>query len=170
MQCPQCHNEVEPQSTFCAHCGASLAAAAPPEATAKPPAPPEVAAASVTPQPGYPPPAASSGLSANAAAALAYLTFIPALLFLILEPYNKIPLVRFHSFQSIGLTLVWIALRILFAFLLFTPFIHFLFFFLEGLVFLGLFIVWLIAILKASKGEWFKLPVIGDIALKQAQS
>jgi uncharacterized membrane protein len=32
------------------------------------------------------------------------------------------------------------------------------------------FILWLVTILKASKGEWFKLPIIGDFAMKQAQS
>ncbi len=38
------------------------------------------------------------------------------------------------------------------------------------LVSLGMFIVWLMAILKASKGEWYKLPFIGDFAEKQARS
>jgi uncharacterized membrane protein len=35
---------------------------------------------------------------------------------------------------------------------------------------LGIFVLWLIAIVKASKGEWYKLPVIGDFALKQTNS
>ena len=35
-------------------------------------------------------------------------------------------------------------------------------------VFLCIFIAWLMCIIKASKGEWFKLPVIGDFAAKQA--
>jgi len=35
---------------------------------------------------------------------------------------------------------------------------------------LGMFIIWLIAIMKASKGEWYKLPFIGDFAEKQARS
>ena len=29
-------------------------------------------------------------------------------------------------------------------------------------------IVWLLAILKASKGEFYKLPIIGDFSAKQA--
>jgi uncharacterized membrane protein len=36
------------------------------------------------------------------------------------------------------------------------------------LVGIGMFVVWLIALLKAFKGEWWKLPVIGDIAESQA--
>jgi uncharacterized membrane protein len=171
MQCPVCHTEVGAQSAFCGNCGASLSAAAPeavpPAAAYAPPVAVPVAA--------YPAPApASAGLTPNAAAALSYVTIIPAILFLILEPYNKIPIVRFHAFQSIGLAVAWIALWIGFVILhmllLFLPFIHLLFFLIEFVVFFGLFVVWLVTILKASKGEWFKLPVIGDFAMKQAQS
>jgi uncharacterized membrane protein len=164
MQCPVCHNEVAAQSAFCGHCGAPIAAAAPVVAPITY-APPPVAAA-------------SSGLSPNAASALAYVTVIPAILFLIIEPYNKTPLVRFHSFQSIALAVVWFVLWFVIFFVsmvfAFIPGIHFLTIFLFPLIhfalFIGLFIVWLITILKASKGEWFKLPVIGDFAMKQSQS
>ena len=172
MQCPVCHNEVGAQSAFCGHCGATLSASAP---EAIPPA------AHYTPAPAaaYPAPAAaaSTGLAPNTAAALAYVTFIPAILWLILEPYNKMPLVRFHSFQSICLAVAWFAtwvvvfmasmvlaiipgIRML---VLLVPFLYFA---------LGLcvFILWLMAVIKASKGEWFKLPIIGDFAMKQAQS
>ena len=40
-----------------------------------------------------------SGLSDNAAGALAYVTFIPAIIFLIVEPYNKNSYIKFHSWQ-----------------------------------------------------------------------
>jgi uncharacterized membrane protein len=174
MQCPVCHNEVGSLSGFCPHCGANLAAAAP----APVPPPASYAPPAYTPPPaGYPPAqpgAASSGLSPNAAAAIAYVTFIPAILFLVIEPYNKTPLVRFHSFQSIGLAVVWFALWVLMMvlsmLLIFLPIIHLLLIPCYFLIGLGVFIAWLIAILKASKGEFFKLPIIGDFAMKQAQS
>ncbi len=35
---------------------------------------------------------------------------------------------------------------------------------------LGIFLVWLFVILKASKGEWYKLPIIGNFAENQARS
>ena len=173
MQCPVCHNEVGSLSGFCPHCGANLAAAAP----APVPPPASYAPPAYTPPPaGYPPAqpgAASSGLSPNAAAAIAYVTFIPAILFLVIEPYNKTPLVRFHSFQSIGLAVVWFALWVLMMvlsmLLIFLPIIHLLLIPCYFLIGLGVFIAWLIAILKASKGEFFKLPIIGDFAMKQAQ-
>jgi uncharacterized membrane protein len=160
MQCPSCHNEV-PSAAFCNLCGAPLSAATPPPAASFP----------------APPATASSGLSPNAAAAISYVTIIPAILFLILEPYNKMPLVRFHSFQSIALAVCWFALWVVIAvaammlamipgvrvLLVLVPFLY-------PLLGLAFFVVWLITILKASKGEWFKLPIIGDFAMKQSQS
>jgi uncharacterized membrane protein len=201
MQCPVCHNEVGTQSTFCNHCGAPLAAAIPPATpppaaytptpgysevppayTAPPPSygapPPGYGAppAGYPPAGGYPgPPAAagSGGLSTTAAAAIAYITFIPAIIFLVVEPYNKTPLVRFHSMQSIALNVVWfavwIALVILSMVLIFIPIIHLILFPIHLLIWLGFFIAWLMAIMKASKGEFYKLPIIGDFAMKQAQ-
>jgi uncharacterized membrane protein len=132
------------------------------------------------PQAGYPPQQAqypqapaSAGLSTNSAAALAYVTIIPAIVFLVLEPYNKTPLVRFHSIQclllagvsfvlSVGLTIMSLVLHAI-------PLIGILFAFLHLALFLIIAVAWLMAIIKASKGEWFKLPVIGDQALKMAQ-
>jgi uncharacterized membrane protein len=114
------------------------------------------------------------GLSPNTAAALSYVTILPAIFFLAMDPYNKIPLVRFHSFQSIGLCIVsfalWICLIFLRIFLHFIPFSFLLLTLLDAVLFFGLFIVWALTILKALKGEWFKLPFIGDFADRQARS
>jgi uncharacterized membrane protein len=119
-------------------------------------------------------PAASSGLSENAAAAISYITIIPAIIFLVLEPYNKMRLVKFHAIQCIALHVawiaVWIATMILSVVLHFIPLIGILFFVLDMLIAVGFFIAWLLAILKASKGEYFKLPVIGEFAAKQANA
>jgi uncharacterized membrane protein len=166
MQCPVCHNEVSPQNAFCNHCGAPMAAAASAPAGAGATSPPTYAVQPIA--------AAGSGLSENAAAAISYITIIPAILFLVIEPYNKMPFVRFHSFQSIGLAVVWFALwiviTILHMVLHFIPLIGFLFLFADLAICLGMFIVWLIVVMKASKGEWYKLPFIGDFAEKQARS
>ncbi|MEO6982826.1 MAG: hypothetical protein ABI072_06895, partial [Edaphobacter sp.] len=171
---------VAAQNTFCNHCGAALseASATPPTPAYEPVATPNYAQA--PPSPGYAPPqgaapaAGSGGLSETAAAAISYITIIPAILFLVIEPYNKIPLVRFHSFQSIGLAVVWVAVwvasMILHMVLHFIPLIGILFFLFDIIVAVGFFVAWLMCILKASKGEWFKLPVIGDFAEKQARS
>jgi uncharacterized membrane protein len=128
------------------------------------------------PQPpvSVPPPVTSPGLSDTAAAALAYVTVIPAIIFLVVEPYNKKPFIRFHSFQSIALAViwiaVWIAITIVHTILHFIPLIGLLFVLVDLAVAAVFFIAWLMCVIKASRGEWFKLPVIGDFALKQSQS
>jgi uncharacterized membrane protein len=179
MQCPVCHNEVSAQNAFCNHCGAPVAAAGGAAASSTVPPPPDytnVPPAYSTVPPGYvaaPPVVGSSGLSENAAAAIAYLTIIPAIIFLVLEPFNKMPLVRFHSWQSIGLFVGAVVLQVLISFveilLHFIPGIVLLFTLVHLVIGLGLFLVWLFLILKASKGEWYKLPIIGDFAEKQAR-
>jgi uncharacterized membrane protein len=178
MQCPVCHNEVS-QSAFCSSCGAPLAAAGDAAGSSAPPPPAytNVPPAYSTVPPAYtaaPPIATSSGLSENAAAAISYLTVIPAIIFLVLEPYNKMPLVRFHSWQSIGLCLASIVLQAIITVgemvMHFIPGIILLFTLVHFVIGVGLFLVWLFIILKASKGEWYKLPIIGDFAEKQARA
>ena len=44
-----------------------------------------------------------TGLSDNAASGLAYVTFIPAIIFLVVAPYNQNAKIRFHCWQSIFL-------------------------------------------------------------------
>jgi uncharacterized membrane protein len=117
--------------------------------------------------PPPPPPSAGQGLSSNAAAAISYITFIPAVLFLVLAPYNRDRFVRFHAWQCIALTVVWVAIRILFAVFAIAG-MHFVLFGLWTLIRLAvaliLFVFWLIALIKASQGQWYKIPIVGDLA------
>ena len=57
-----------------------------------------------------------AGLADNVAGMLAYFTIIPAIIFLVLEPYNRSRFVRFHAWQSIIFNvawwILWIGLRI----------------------------------------------------------
>jgi uncharacterized membrane protein len=137
-----------------------------------PPPPPSGYVAAPPPPPGYAQAPASSGLSDTAAGALAYVTIIPAIIFLVMEPYNRKPFVKFHSFQCLGLAVgwivVWIALAILSVILHFIPFLGFFMIFIYPLVGLCFLILWLLCILKASQGGAFKLPVIGGFAAKQS--
>ena len=118
------------------------------------------------PPPGsYPPPAASSsGLTENQAAMIAYITIIPAIVFLVMEPYNKSVFVRFHAFQCISFAVVLFAAHLVLAFI---PIIGWL---ISILLSLAALVLWVICLMKASKGEWYKLPVIGDFAMGQAKS
>jgi uncharacterized membrane protein len=161
MQCPACSTENPAGATFCQHCGASLNAAPPPPGGGFTQVPQPAAGPAGA---GYVP--AQAGLSDNAAGAIAYLTFIPAVIFLLIEPYAKRPFVRFHAMQCIGLTVASVALHFAIGLLVFV--LHGLTFMLSSLVSLGFFILWLICIISAAQGKWFKVPVIGDFAQQQA--
>ena len=107
------------------------------------------------------PASAGGGLADNVAGMLAYFTIIPAIIFLVLEPYNRSRFVRFHAWQSIFLNIAWFAISII----AIIPILGWIVFLVGMLV---LFVAWIIVLLKALKGERYKLPVIGDIAEKQA--
>jgi len=142
--CPQCSAEMPDEAAFCPGCGRRMIA--------------------------VPSAVASTGfLKENVAGALAYVTFIPALVFLRMMPFKRNHFVRFHSFQSILLTIAGLAigvgLRVCFAVLTFIPRFGYL---LAGLVVLlvalaGV-ILWLVVVVKAFQGELFKLPIIGGFA------
>jgi len=109
-----------------------------------------------------------SGLSDNAAGGLAYITVIPAIIFLILEPYNRSSFIRFHAWQCIFLTIGSVVVDVALSFLLHLPFFGFMTLLIWPLVGLAFFIVWILALIKAFNGQRFKLPIIGDLAEKQA--
>lgn len=167
MQCPACSTENPAGSTFCQHCGASLTgAAAPPPPSGYTQVPQSGAMPGPgAPAAGYAP--AQSGLSDNAAGAIAYLTFIPAIIFLVLEPYSKRPFVRFHAMQCLGLTVASVVLHFAIGLLVFA--LHGFTFILSSLVSLVFFVLWLICIVSAAQGKWFKVPILGDFAQQQAQ-
>jgi len=114
------------------------------------------------------PPPTSSGLTDNAACGLAYVTFIPAIIFLIVEPYNRSPNVRFHSWQSIFLAIAWVVVDMVLIFIGHMTLIGLINVMLFPLAALGFFILWLIVIINAFNGKRFSLPLIGDLAAKQA--
>lgn len=108
-------------------------------------------------------------LKENVAGALAYVTFIPAIIFLRVKPFSRNQFVRFHSFQSIFLTLAVvvgaIALRFLFLGLAMIPWVGYLLAWLAVLLSsLAVLILWLVVVVKALQGERFKLPMLGDFA------
>lgn len=112
----------------------------------------------------------TSGLTDNAAGAIAYLTFIPAVFFLVTEPYNRNSYVRFHAWQSILLSVAAIAVDIVLSFvlvlaLMFSPFLHLAAWRVIDLFWLA---VWLVCVVNAAQGKRFKLPVIGILAEQQA--
>jgi uncharacterized membrane protein len=104
-------------------------------------------------------------------AALAYVTCIPAIFFILAEPFKRNRFVRFHSFQSIFLAvaaiLVAMAMRILYSLFALIPRVGYLLAWLStAVLLLGWFVLWLVLLIKALQGETFKLPWIGNLAEK----
>jgi len=167
--CGSCGTQIGDGVAFCPKCGSAQASGTPAQA-ANPGA--------VVAPPGVPPaaPAVSSpGMTNNVAGALAYILGIfTGILFLVLEPYNKVRFIRFHAFQSIflavGWVVFWIAWHMLWlvlgavtggwGWIIAGP--------LSLLVGLAVFICWIFVMFKAYNNEEYKLPIIGDLAAKQA--
>jgi uncharacterized membrane protein len=108
-------------------------------------------------------------LPRNIAGALVYLTFIPAVVFLTLDPYRRDRFVRFHSIQCLLLWLagliIGLAIRLLALVLFMIPVVGVLLIsLLSVLASLAGFFLWLVVVVKALQGQEFKLGVLGELA------
>jgi uncharacterized membrane protein len=152
------HTQGDTSMAFCNMCGAQIAdgsttcAACAGRATAAPVG------------------AATQGMTDNVAGMLAYITIIPAIIFLVLEPYNRNRFIRFHSWQCLFFAGALFVLHIGLSIFTLVPFLALITFPLHLLISVGGFIVWIILLLKANQGLMYKLPVIGDMAEKQANA
>jgi uncharacterized membrane protein len=165
--CNTCGAQIADGATVCAACAGRTAASPQPGYTTVP-------GYTSAPVAGSPAPGGAvgggvaGGMTDNVAGLLAYFTIIPAIVFLIIEPFNRNRFVRFHAWQSvffhIAWTVLWVGLRII----AHIPVLGWLTILVWPLVMLAAFIVWLILVLKAYQNQMFKLPVIGDMAEKQA--
>jgi uncharacterized membrane protein len=144
--CNMCGAQVADGTTTCAACAGRAPAAAAPAATNV------------------------GGMADNVAGMLAYITIIPAIVFLVMEPYNKNRFIRFHSFQCLFFAAALFVLHIGLMVFAVIPFLALVTFPLHLLVSLGGFILWIVLLLKANQGLMWKLPVIGDLAEKQANA
>ena len=160
--CANCGTETP--GAFCPNCGAPVAG----------PASGTGPSASPPPPPGYTPPIGSPsapGLSQNVASALCYVFgLVTGIIFLVLAPYNQDKTIRFHAFQSIfghiGIIICWIALRIV------SSMMHGFGIFGLGLLYpllwLSGFLLWLYMMWSAYNNKMVVLPVVGELAQKQA--
>jgi uncharacterized membrane protein len=142
IPCPQCKTELPDNAAFCPFCGLRIFIARPDQ---------------------------PRNFHDNLLGALAYVTVIPAIVFLLMGRLKRNAFVRFHSLQSIFLAiagvLVVIAVRFAFSLFVLVPRIGFLIAWLSvAIVFLGWLILWIVVIVKALQGESFKLPIIGSLA------
>ena len=146
--CNMCGAQIADGTTTCAACAGRVPAAGPGVVTAAP----------------------AQGMADNVAGMLAYVTIIPAIVFLVVEPYNKNRFIRFHSFQCLFFAVALIVLNIGLSVLAFVPFMAIITIPLHLLIGLGALILWIILLMKANQGQMYKLPVVGDLAEKQANA
>lgn len=140
--CSGCGTQIADGSTLCPACAAKAPAGATQSTT--------------------------GGMTDNVAGMLAYVTIIPAIIFLVMEPYNKKRFIRFHAFQSIFFAVGWTVLWIALSFIGVIPVLGWATLLIWPLLGLGGLIIWIILLMKANQGQMFKLPIIGDMAEKQA--
>jgi uncharacterized membrane protein len=142
--CPDCDAQMPDSAGFCPGCGRSMQSQAPPREKV-------------------------GTLGESLMGALAYLTFIPAVVFLLVDRNRRSPFVRFHSVQCLLFWLVSIAaavlVRLFILLLLFVPAVGpLLVLLIVTIVALAALFIWIILVVKAFQGEMFALPLIGTLA------
>jgi len=148
LACPDCAGQMPETASFCPFCGRRMPKAAPP-------AP------------------AESQLRDNLVGALAYITFIPAIVFLVLRSYERKRFVRFHAVQCLLLwgtgIVVVLALRVASLLVILIPAAGPLFVVLMWVVpAIAALLLWLVLIVKALQGQEFRLPLLGEFAAEYA--
>ena len=160
--CPNCGAQAT--GSFCPNCGTAIGSAG-------------AGSAGASAYSSSPPITSASGLSNNVAGMLCYFPFfiglICSIVFLVVAPYNQNKTVRFNAFQSLFLHLslfvFWIVLHLIVASLAFaTHGVGFLLIGIYPLLWLCIFVLFLVLMYKAYNNQVLKLPIVGDLAQKQA--
>jgi uncharacterized membrane protein len=162
--CANCGTQVP--GSFCPNCGTPVVAG---------PAHPDIP----NPSAGYAPTqvVGTGGLEPHVASALCYAPFfiglICSVLFLVIAPFNQNKFVRFSAFQSLFLHLAlfvfYIAMVIVQSLLFALIHVLSLFFFpLFTLLGLAVLVLFLFLMYKSFNNQQVNLPLIGDLAQKQA--
>ena len=146
MFCPKCGVTVADGAGFCPQCGSSIQSPAPGGASA----------------------GGTSGLKENVASLLCYVAgWITGVIFFLIDKRSE---VKFHAMQSIlifGIATVFPIVRSL---LNFIPFVGGLLGVINWVISVLSFVLYIVCIIKASKGEHYKVPFIGDWAEKLSGS
>jgi uncharacterized membrane protein len=158
--CASCGTQMADNAAFCPNCGKATGQASGRDASTSPtPAQPANYGRSGAP---------AAPLADNLAGMFAYFTIIPAIIFLLVEPYNRNRFIRFHSFQCLFTTAALIVLHICLSFVSYI--LPLMMFPVLGLLGIAEFALWLLLVIKAYQNEMFKLPIVGELAEKQANA
>ena len=103
----------------------------------------------------------STGMQPNVEALLAYVFgLVTGLIFFLIEKESQF--VKFHAMQSICISVGFFIVGVILAFIPIIGVIGGILLNLAGLA------LWIVCMVKAYQGAWFRLPIVGDIAAKQA--
>ena len=118
------------------------------------------------------PPKPNAGNSRKKLSALCYLLpLIGGILALVIEPYNRDRLIRFHAWQSILFTAAWFVLtKIAIPILDYTFLPGFIVSLMSVAAGLGFFVGWIYLMVQTWQGIMFKVPLIGDVAEQQVNN
>jgi uncharacterized membrane protein len=157
--CPNCGSQAA--GGFCPNCGTQIGGAG------------SGPTSSAGYRPTSPPPIMQApGLTDNVAGALCYLCgLITGIIFLVIAPYNRNKFVRFHAFQSIFAHIAVIILGIVltvFVGIIATATHVWPLLSLYRLYYLAGIILWIYMMYTAYNNKKVKLPLVGDLAEKQA--
>lgn len=144
--CTNCGAKVEAAAAFCYNCGTKQTHQAPPQYQDF-----------------------LHGMSDRTAAVLCYIPVfgvIPAIIFLASQKYRHNRRIRFEAFQSLYLFIAWLIVSAAAPIFMF-GFIGFHTLALK-LFKLGMFVVWVYLLIKASRDEPTHIPILGDLAARSA--
>ena len=139
--CSHCGNELGERDFYCGRCGGRQPVAGTPGVYQR-----------------------SDGLSPRAASMLCYVPFvgwIAAIFVLATDRFREQPDVRFHAFQGLYLFVAWLLVDWVLKPWFFPFFVSFP---LGRILQLGVLVLWVVMLIKASREERYSLPLIGDLA------
>ena len=163
--CAKCGAQLNAGSGFCAACGTAVAGQSVTTTSGAAAAPAQASGG-----------AQSGGMTNNVAACLSYLVgWITGLIFLVIEPYKNDKFVRFHAFQSIFYFVFAVAFSIAWSIVVgilmsVSGWVLVVSFPLRMIISLAMFGLWLYLMFQAYNEHEFRIPILGAIAGKQAQS
>ena len=116
--------------------------------------------------------ATRTGISDNAAGAISYFTFVPAIVFLLMRPYKESSYVRFHAWQSVLLCIAASIVDIILAAIALLSLFLGTLALAYTLRIISLFwlILWLLCVIQAMNGKKLRIPLLGSIAEKLAMN
>ena len=167
--CTQCGHQAAPSDAFCGYCGArqtgSAAGDTPPSSGSSSSAPPP--SSSFGPSSQAPDPL--SGLTPRTAAILCYIPtigWIPAVIILAARKFRNNEIVRFHAFQGLYLFAAWLVVSWVVRPLSATLPSHFVR--ADHVLETILLFVSIFMMVKASHGEAYVLPIVGELAQRSS--